>query len=206
MGILRVDENDKYYNSILTLADKVSFYDKHHLVPFAEYFPVPGFIRSWLEFMNLPYSDFEAGPAIQPTVAAGGTRLALGICYEDAYGSANLQALATAGLLVNVTNDAWFGHSWARHQHFQIARMRAIEAQRPLLRAANDGISAIVGARGQVLARAVQFAPTVLRGTVQPRTGQPPYARIGNWLIVLLGLLGATVAVGVKRADMAEGT
>jgi apolipoprotein N-acyltransferase len=199
MGILRVDENDKYYNSILTLADKVSFYDKHHLVPFAEYFPVPGFIRSWLEFMNLPYSDFEAGPAIQPSVAAGGTRLALGICYEDAYGSANLQALATAGLLVNVTNDAWFGHSWARHQHFQIGRMRAIEAQRPLLRAANDGISAIVGARGQVLAQAVQFEPTVLRGTVQPRIGLPPYARVGNWLIVLLGLLGAALAVGVKR-------
>jgi apolipoprotein N-acyltransferase len=199
MGILRVDENDKYYNSILTLADKVSFYDKHHLVPFAEYFPVPRFIRSWLEFMDLPYSDFEAGPAVQPSVAAGGTRLALGICYEDAYGSVNLQALSSAGLLVNVTNDAWFGHSWARHQHFQIARMRAIEAQRPLLRAANDGISAVVDARGEVLAQAMQFQPTVLRGTVQPRVGLPPYARHGNWLIVLLGLLGAGVAAGMKR-------
>ena len=201
MGILRMDEHEKYYNSILTLADhdQVSFYDKHHLVPFAEFFPVPGFIRSWLEFMNLPYSDFEAGPAIQPTVAAGGTRLALGICYEDAYGSVNLQALADAGLLVNVTNDAWFGHSWARHQHFQIARMRAIEAQRPLLRAANDGISAMVGPRGEVAAQAVQFVPTVLRGTVQPRTGLPPYARVGNWLIVLLAVLGAAVAAGVRR-------
>ncbi len=199
MGILRVDENDKYYNSILTLADKVSFYDKHHLVPFSEYFPVPGFIRSWLEFMNLPYSDFTPGPVRQPTVAAGGTRLALGICYEDAYGSANLPALASAGLLVNVTNDAWFGHSWARHQHFQIARMRAIEAQRPLLRAANDGISALVGAHGEVLAQAAQFRPTVLRGTVQPRLGLPPYARVGNWLIVLLSLLGAGLAAGVKR-------
>jgi apolipoprotein N-acyltransferase len=132
-------------------------------------------------------------------VAAGGTRLALGICYEDAYGSVNLQALADAGLLVNVTNDAWFGHSWARHQHFQIARMRAIEAQRPLLRAANDGISALVGARGEVAAQAVQFVPTVLRGTVQPRTGLPPYARVGNWLIVLVAMLGAAVAAGVRR-------
>jgi len=198
MGILRF-EDDKYYNSILTLSDKVSFYDKHHLVPFAEYFPVPGFIRSWLEFMDLPYSDFEAGPAIQPSVAAAGTRLALGICYEDAYGSLNLQALASAGLLVNVTNDAWFGHSWARYQHFQIARMRAIEAQRPLLRAANDGISAMVGPHGEVLAQAPQFVPTVLRGTVQPRVGLPPYARCGNWLIVLVGLLGAGAAALVKR-------
>ena len=199
MGILRVDEDDKYYNSVLTLADKVSFYDKHHLVPFAEYFPVPGFIRSWLEFMNLPYSDFTAGAASQPTVAAGGTRLALGICYEDAYGSVNLQALASAGVLVNVTNDAWFGHSWARYQHFQIARMRAIEAQRPLLRAANDGISAMVGAHGEILAQAQQFQPTVLRGTVQPRVGLPPYARFGNWLIVVTGLLGAAAAAGVRR-------
>ena len=144
--------------------------------------------------MNLPYSDFTPGPATQPSVAAGGTRLALGICYEDAYGSANLQALASAGLLVNVTNDAWFGHSWARHQHFQIARMRAIEAQRPLLRAANDGISALVGAHGEVLAQAAQFQPTVLRGTVQPRVGLPPYARLGNWLIVPLSLLAAALA------------
>jgi len=107
--------------------------------------------------------------------------------------------LSSAGLLVNVTNDAWFGHSWARHQHFQIARMRAIEAQRPLLRAANDGISALVGAHGEVLAQAEQFKPTVLRGTVQPRAGLPPYARFGNWPIVLLSLLGAAVAAGAKR-------
>jgi apolipoprotein N-acyltransferase len=199
MGILRVDQDDKYYNSILTMADQISFYDKHHLVPFSEFFPVPGFIRSWLAFMNLPYSDFTPGPAVQPTVAAGGTRLALGICYEDAYGSLGLAALSSAGLLVNVTNDAWFGHSWARHQHFQIARMRAIEAQRPLLRAANDGISALVGAHGEVLAQAEQFKPTVLRGTVQPRAGLPPYARFGNWPIVLLSLLGAAVAAGAKR-------
>jgi len=204
MGILRVDQDERYYNSILTLADRVSFYDKHHLVPFSEYFPVPGFIRSWLQFMNLPYSDFTPGADRQPTVAAGGTRLALGICYEDAFGSVNLQALASAGLLVNVTNDAWFGHSWARHQHFQIGRMRAIEAQRPLVRAANDGISALVGARGEVLGQAEQFKPTVLRGTVQPRVGLPPYARIGNWLIVLLSLVGAGVAAGVKRRSSQE--
>ncbi len=204
MGILRVDENEQYFNSILTLADRVSFYDKHHLVPFAEYFPVPAFIRSWLRLMNLPYSDFTAGPADQPSVAAGGTRLALSICYEDAYPSADLPALASAGLLVNVTNDAWFGHSWARYQHFQIARMRAIEARRPLLRAANDGISALVGAHGQVLARAPEFTATVLRGTVQPRVGLPPYARFGNRLAVVWGLLGTGLSAAMKRRQSQE--
>ncbi|HEX4024529.1 MAG TPA: apolipoprotein N-acyltransferase [Steroidobacteraceae bacterium] len=197
MGVLRVDESDRFYNSIMTLAAGVSFYDKHHLVPFAEYFPVPHFVRAWLRLMSLPYSDFTPGPAVQPVISAGGTRLAPGICYEDAYGTENLPALRQgAQLLVNVTNDAWFGHSWARYQHFQIARMRAIEARRPLIRAANDGISALVGAHGQVLAQASEFVPTVLRGTVQPRVGLPPYVRLGNYLIVVLGLLGAGYCAG----------
>ena len=195
MGIIRADDNDDYYNSIMTLSDHVSFYNKHHLVPFAEYFPVPSFIRSWLRLMSLPYSDFTAGSADQPAVAAGGTMLSLSICYEDAYDSAALAALPKARVLVNVTNDAWFGRSWARYQHFQIARMRAMEAQRPLVRAANDGVSALVGAHGEVLARAPEFESTVLRGSVQPRAGLPPFARLGNGLAILPALLAAVLAV-----------
>jgi apolipoprotein N-acyltransferase len=201
MGILRADDNDDYHNSILVLPrdGEPSFYDKHHLVPFAEFFPVPPFIRSWLRLMNLPYSDFTPGSSEQPSVAAAGTRLALGICYEDAYGSYDLVAVRTSGLLVNVTNDAWFGHSWARFQHFQLGRMRALEAQRPLIRAANDGISAIVGPRGEILAQAQPFTPTVLKGTVQPRTGLSPFIRVGNWPIVVLGLVGVGAGAGIKR-------
>ena len=199
MGILRADEKDDYHNSILVLSDDPSFYDKHHLVPFAEFFPVPSFVRSWLRLMNLPYSDFTPGPAGQPSVAAAGTRLALGICYEDAYGSADLPAVRTAGVLVNVTNDAWFGHSWARFQHFQLTRMRALEAQRPMVRAANDGITALVGPRGEVLGEAAQFTPTVLRGAVQPRLGLSPFVRFGNWTVVILGLLGAGLSAVIRR-------
>ena len=201
MGILRADENDDYHNSIMVLpvAGDVSFYDKHHLVPFAEYFPVPAFVRSWLRLMNLPYSDFTPGHADQPSVAAAGTRLALGICYEDAYGTNDLPAIRNSGVLVNVTNDAWFGHSWARFQHFQIARMRTLEAERPLVRAANDGISALVGPHAQVLAQAEQFKPTVLRGSVQPQAGLTPFLRFGYWPVVVLSLLGAGLAAGIKR-------
>jgi apolipoprotein N-acyltransferase len=199
MGIIRANDSDDYYNSIMTLSDHVSFYDKHHLVPFAEYFPVPQFIRSWLRLMNLPYSDFTPGAANQPAVAAGGTMLSLSICYEDAFDSAGLAALRRARVLVNVTNDAWFGHSWARYQHFQIARMRAMEVQRPLVRAANDGVSALVGAHGEVLAEAPEFVSTVLRGTVQPRAGLTPFARVGNWLAVLPALLVTLLAGTVAR-------
>jgi apolipoprotein N-acyltransferase len=203
MGILRADPQDRYYNSIMILSERVSFYDKHHLVPFAEFFPVPAFVRSWLRLLNLPYSDFTPGGAHQAAVDAGGTTLALSICYEDAYGSANLAPLARARVLVNVTNDAWFGHSWARYQHFQIARMRAIEAQRPLLRAANDGVSALVGEHGQVLAQAGEFQPLVLRGTVQPRSGLPPYVRTGNLPVIGLSLMLAALAIWRRRPQTA---
>ena len=199
MGIIRAGDADDYYNSIMTLSDHVSFYDKHHLVPFAEYFPVPAFIRSWLRFMSLPYSDFTAGAADQPAVSAGGTALGLSICYEDAYDSAGLASLSKARVLVNVTNDAWFGRSWARYQHFQIARMRAMETRRPLVRAANDGVSALVDANGAVLARAPEFRSSVLRGTVQPRLGLTPFARLGNGLIVLPALLLLALAVRQAR-------
>lgn len=199
MGILRVDEAGDYFNSIMTLADRVSFYDKHHLVPFAEYFPVPSFIRSWLRLMNLPYSDFTPGAAVQPLISAAGTKLAPSICYEDAYGSAELPQLAAgATLLVNVTNDAWFGHTWARYQHLQISRMRALEVGRPLIRAASDGVSALIGSNGRVLAEATEFQPTVLYGTVQPRGGLTGYVRVGNALVVVLGLLGAGCALGYR--------
>jgi apolipoprotein N-acyltransferase len=195
LGVLREDDKQNYYNSVLALADSVQWYDKDHLVPFAEFFPVPAFVRSWLRLMSLPYSDFTRGGGHQPPLAAAGLKLATTICYEDAYGSAQLDELRQADALVNVTNDAWFGHGSARHQHFQIARMRAMEAGRYMRRAANDGISGVIGPRGEVLARAPGFTRFVLHAQVTPRAGLPPYARVGNWLIVTLAAIGLALAV-----------
>ncbi len=168
MGVLRADRPEgairtQYFNSVLALGAEFAFYDKHHLVPFAEFFPVPGFVRGWLRLLSLPYSDFDRGPSVQAPLAAGGLKLATTICYEDAYGSSQLPALKTATALVNVTNDAWFGRSSARYQHLQISRMRAIEAQRFLVRAANDGVSAVIGPRGELVAQAPEYQPAVLR-------------------------------------------
>ncbi len=196
MGVVRQsDDGHDYYNSVLALDQRVAWYDKHHLVPFAEFFPVPRFVRSWLRLMSLPYTDFTHGAEHQPPLQAAGLRLATSICYEDAYGSSQLSLLRTADVLVNVTNDAWFGHGSARHQHFQIARLRAMEAGRYLLRAANDGISAVIGPHGEVIVRAPEFRPYVLHATVTPRRGLPPYARLGNWLVVGLATVGAALAV-----------
>lgn len=202
MGIVRIaPDGDNYYNSILALAQGASLYDKHHLVPFGEYFPVPQFVRQWLRLMSLPYSDFTPGGTEQPPLAAGGQLLAASICYEDAYPSPQLGAMRSSTMLVNVTNDAWFGKAGARFQHFQIARMRAIESQRYLLRAANDGISAIIGTRGQIVATAPQYQPAVLRGRAEPRSGATPYLTTGNWPVVGGGALVLVVLclAGLRR-------
>ncbi|HLQ12303.1 MAG TPA: apolipoprotein N-acyltransferase [Steroidobacteraceae bacterium] len=200
MGAVRLADNgEDYYNSILALTDNVVFYDKRHLVPFAEYFPVPAFVRRWLRFMSLPYSDFTSGSALQGPLVAGGLSIAPSICYEDAFGSAQRFLDARSDLLVNVTNDAWFGRSPARYQHLQIARMRAIEAGRYLVRAGNDGVSAFIGPQGELVALAPEYRSAVLRGTVVARRGLSPYLRFGNWPVLLLGLLALAMAAWKRR-------
>jgi apolipoprotein N-acyltransferase len=197
MGTLREEDNPKtgeeeYFNSVLSMdrsTPGVSWHDKHHLVPFTEFVPVPGFVRQWLRLMSLPYSDFNRGAAQQPPIEAAGQRIFANICYEDAYGSTQLPALRTATLLVNVTNDAWFGRSPARYQHLQISRLRAMEAGRPMVRAANDGVSAVIGARGEIVKSAPEYEANVMRASIQPRIGLTPYARTGNWLVVCLALV-----------------
>jgi apolipoprotein N-acyltransferase len=190
LGLQRFDvETRSAYNGLLALSDKPQWYYKHHLVPFGEFFPVPASVRSWMRLMSLPHSDFAAGPADQPPLRAGGQMLGASICYEDAYGSSQLTALKEATLLVNVTNDAWFGDSTAKHQHLQISRMRALEAGRALIRAANDGITAFIDYEGRVVSQLPQFKAAVLKGEVQPRTGLTPYARVGNWPVIIVCVL-----------------
>ena len=209
-GALRAEENTKtgeldYFNSVLSM-DKatpgVSWYDKHHLVPFTEFVPVPGFVREWLRLMTLPYSDFNRGAAQQPPLEAAGQRVAATVCFDDAYGATQLPALRTATMLVNVTNDAWFGHSSARYQHLQISRMRAMEAGRPIVRAANDGVSAVIGHRGEIIARAPEYEANVMRAELQPRIGLTPYARVGNWPAVCLALVFGLFGAYFKRRPL----
>jgi apolipoprotein N-acyltransferase len=207
MGAIRVQQNEQTheeeaFNSVLVwdrATPGVGFYDKHNLVPFSEFFPVPGFIRKWLRLMDLPYADFNRGAAVQEPLEAAGQKLSIGICYEDAYGSNHLPGMKTATMLVNVTNDAWFGHSTARYQHLQISRMRAIETGRPMVRAANDGVSAVIGAHGEIIAAAPEYEANVMRAALQPRIGLTPYARTGNWPVVCLALVFALFGAYVGR-------
>ena len=194
-GILERDAaTGEVYNSVVAIDGRDrQLYRKRHLVPFGEYFPVPDFVRNWMRMMNLPYSDISSGDDIQPLIAmADGNRLSVAICYEDAYAAEQLYALPAASILVNVSNDAWFGDTIAPHQHLQIARMRALEAGRYVVRATNNGISAFIGPDGSLIASGPQFEYLALSHDVVPRTGSTPYVSLGNWpvMTVCLVLIG----------------
>ena len=194
LGILRADpESKREQNVLVALTNPRQTYVKRHLVPFGEYFPVPPLIRSWMRLMNLPYTDLMPGTANQPLIEAAGQRIAVTICYEDVFGAEQLRYLPAATLLVDVSNDAWFGDSIAPHQHLQIAQVRAAEAGRYLLRATNTGVTGVVDDAGRVEATLPQFKPAVLKATVRGFEGATPYARVGNWAVVLLAL-GAVLA------------
>jgi apolipoprotein N-acyltransferase len=176
------------YNSVF-LADGGGrqVYRKRHLVPFGEYFPVPAKVREWMRMMNLPFSDLLPGSDEQDLLEmADGTKLSVAICYEDSYGAMFVGGLQDAALLINVSNDAWFGNSIAPHQHLQIARMRSLEAGRSTVRATNTGISAFIDADGKIMQLGAQFEPVQMTMDIQPRKGATFYARAGNWPVVSL--------------------
>lgn len=190
LGILERD-GDAVYNSLLMLGSEArQVYRKRHLVPFGEFFPVPDFIREWMRLMSLPYSDMTAGAPEQALLTMpDGTSLASVICYEDAYGAEQLFAFPEAEIIINVSNDAWFGDSIAPHQHLQIARVRAREAGRFVVRATNNGISAFVGPRGEVLQTAPQFRYASLTMEIAPMGGATPYVVVGNWPVLTVAFL-----------------
>jgi apolipoprotein N-acyltransferase len=193
-GVLVRDTPDApLYNALLSLGLERGAYYKRHLVPFGEYFPAPKWLLDIGSVLGLQYSDFSSGPDEQPPLMLDGHTLGISICFEDVFGRDIRRDLPQAGLLVNVTNDAWFEDSSAPHQHLQFARMRALEMGRSLLRVANTGISAVIGPDGRIRQASPQFAVDVLRAEVAPRSGLTPYARFGNaplWFLSLAGLGG----------------
>jgi apolipoprotein N-acyltransferase len=186
-----VDEDDRYYNSVVTVGTATpQVYRKHHLVPFGETIPLkPVFGWFITNVLAIPLADQTPGAAYQEPFVVAGQRLAVNICYEDAFGGELARRAADATLMVNVTNDAWYGHSLAAEQHDQIAAMRALETARPMLRATNTGITSIIDHHGVERSRLPWFTRGVLEGTIAGRQGVTPYVRFGDALVVALALL-----------------
>lgn len=186
-GLIVADEaRSGVYNSIVTLGVAQGRYDKHHLVPFGEFFPIPDWLRPIMDVLGTPYSDFLFGDPAAPSQLIHGQRIGMSICFEDVFGDEFRRLAQHSSLLVNATNDAWFGRSGAAEQHLGIARMRAVETARVIVRASNTGRSAIIGPDGELQASAGFFTTELLSGSVQPRTGQTPYVRWGDAPLALL--------------------
>lgn len=182
-------EQWSYYNAVISLGAEQGAYYKHHLVPFGEYLPLRSLLGSLLQVMPLPVADFSSGSLTQPLIHAAGYPVGVSVCYEIIFGEEVITQLPQAAFLVNVSNDAWFGDSLAPHQHLEMARMRALETGRYLLRATNTGITAIIGPDGQLRERGPQFETLVVRGEIVPRSGATLYVRWGNWPVVILAFL-----------------
>lgn len=204
-GAAGADSPVDFTNSVFAIGpeqDQLYRYNKHHLVPFGEFIPF-GF-HWFVNMMKMPLGDFRRGTLDQPAVPVRGIHVAPNICYEDLFGeeiATTLRQQATpANILANVTNLAWFGDTIALDQHLQISRMRALEMRRPMLRATNTGMTAVVGPDGSVQARLPTFEVGTLTAAVQGMQGLTPYIRWGNVPVLAGAVLVVLLALRARGA------
>lgn len=181
-------ERWEYYNAVLSLGGEQAFYYKQHLVPYGEYLPLRWLIGHTLDALAVPNADFSHGGPSQTLLQAAGYPVSSSICYEVVFGEQIIRDLPEAAILVNISNDAWFGASLAPHQHLEMARLRARETGRPMLRATNTGISAVIDHEGRIIKASRQFETVVLRSSVVPMQGATPYVLLGNTPVVVFSV------------------
>lgn len=178
--------NTAFYNAAVAIGNGSGHYAKRHLVPFGEYVPLQNFIGHVMQLFNVPLPNLKPGQQKQVGLNAGNIKLATFICYEIAYPNLLRTDLPQAELLLNLSNDAWFGHSFAAAQQLQIAQMRALESGRYLLASTNNGVTAIVNNKGRIVKAFPRFKRGVLTGHVFAMSGNTPWMLIGNWPVILL--------------------
>ncbi|WP_263144203.1 apolipoprotein N-acyltransferase [Pseudomonas sp. RIT-PI-AD] len=183
---IQANGEKRYYNGITVVGRGSGDYLKQKLVPFGEYVPLQDLLRGLIAFFDLPMSDFARGPADQPLLEARGYKLAPYICYEVVYPEFAASLAAQSDMLLTISNDTWFGTSIGPLQHLQMAQMRALEAGRWMIRATNNGVTALIDPQGRITAQIPQFQPAVLYGEVQPMQGLTPYLHWRSWPLAIL--------------------
>lgn len=186
------------HNSLAVLTAGSGVYHKQRLVPFGEYLPLEAQLRGTLEFFNLPMSSFSLPKGKQPLLQVGEYSLAPAICYEIAYPELVSFAARNADFILTVSNDTWFGNSIAPAQHLQIAQVRALENGRGVIRGTNNGITALINHRGEIVERLPQFQEGVLRGQAQAMSGLTPFQQYGSLPVIILALLLAMAGAGKR--------
>lgn len=191
-------EGDDVFNAFRQLGGDRALYTKRHLVPFGEYMPFRFILDFVSKIIIIPMSDLTRGTGPANVLDVHGEKLGLSICYEDVFGEEMAASFPDATILVNISNDAWFGALMAPQQHQQIASMRAIEFERPLVRVTNTGISSAINYQGKVQKSIAHDEAGYIDVDVTPRTGSTPYASLKNWPVWILSLLIVLLA-GVLR-------
>jgi apolipoprotein N-acyltransferase len=200
LGTVERTSPNTYYNSVVPLvAGHVAAYRKHHLVPFGEF--VPDGFKWVMAVLHIPLDDFARGAVNQPALTVGGTAFGVAICYEDLFGEEVIQSLPAAQVLLNVSNDAWFGHSLEPEQHLQGSQMRALETGRWMVRATNTGATAAIDPKGRVATRLPDFTRGTLVANVEPRSGMTPYSQWGNWAAICAAAALALLAAWRARHE-----
>ncbi|WXL25050.1 apolipoprotein N-acyltransferase [Ectopseudomonas mendocina] len=189
----------RYYNGITVVGQGRGDYLKQKLVPFGEYVPLQEMLRGLIAFFDLPMSDFARGPANQQHLQAKGQDVAALICYEVVYPEFAAEQAARSDLLLTISNDTWFGRSLGPLQHLQMAQMRALEAGRWMIRATNNGVTALIDPQGKITESVPQFEQAILYGEVQPMQGLTPYLQWRGWPVFAVSLLLLAAALLRKR-------
>ena len=197
---IRSGPGGPYLNSVVMLGPDAGIYHKRHLVPFGEYLPLAPLIRPVVEALGIRLADFSPGPRDQAPLRIGSHVLGVSICYEIAFGEEVRRALPEAALLVTVSNDAWFGDSIGPHQHLEMARARAAETGRWLVRSTNTGLSAVVSPRGEVGGSLPQFETAAGTFEVVPMRGETPWVRMGDAPIAAVLALWFAAGAALVRA------
>ncbi|MBZ2168502.1 apolipoprotein N-acyltransferase [Marinobacter sp. F4216] len=182
-------EDFTFHNSIMAIGEGEGIYHKQKLVPFGEYVPLEGLLRGLIGFFDLPMSSFSRGPEYQSPLQAGGAKIMPFICYEVAYPDFVAFNSRQSGLLLTISNDGWFGASIGPLQHLQIARMRALETGRYMLRGTNNGVTAIINHKGKITESTPQFERVTLRGEVYSAEGMTPFMQTGSWPALTIALI-----------------
>ncbi len=184
LGIFVKNDDKRLLNSVLSVNG--GLYSKRHLVPLGEYIPLRFLIEFFNKFVKIPMSDIASGDENQPLLTVRDIPLAVSICFEEAFSRDVIKDLPEAKILLNVSNDAWFEDSIEPHQHHAIARMRALETGRYMIRSTNTGITSFIGPHGEVIKQLPQFEVAVLNADIQPMSGATPFVRWGDWMIIVL--------------------
>jgi len=206
-GFIYDRNHDRYYNSLRMLDDPDAFYHKQHLVPFGEYLPFRPLIGFLRDYITIPMSDLSPGVSGGKGLSIKGHVIAPSICYEDAFGEEMIKHFPDAGLLLNVSNDSWFGDSAAPHQHLEMARMRALEFARPMVRVTNTGVSAVIDDKGEpvaVIDKSRAGGETVM---IRPRYGEGlPFVFFGNAIVLVVVISCLVMAQFFDRLVKRSGT